>query len=88
MNFKLKGRTLLNADTISPDIPYAEFSDGISIDTINRIVNNMNCGHIMLMLYKQHRDNLHITNVVTMLEKMEEVYHMWYNKDYEIRKRG
>ena len=84
MNFKLKNRTLLNADIIRPENPYAEFSNEIASKIPKRIVNSLNHGHTMLMIYKQYRDNLHFTNVSEMLKKMEDTFRDYDCIDFEI----
>lgn len=86
MKFKLKGRTLLNADIISPDMPYAQFDDGVTSDTVREIVNTLNCGEDMLDAYAQHADNLHITSVVELLAKLDEIYRRYDTNRYRIRR--
>ena len=86
MKFKLKGRTLLNADIKSPEISYDEFSAAIEPKVIKTMVETLNSGHEMLMLYKQYRDNLHISNMVEMVQKMEAVFKKYDYKLYEIRR--
>jgi hypothetical protein len=77
MNYKLKGRTLLHGDVTQPETVIAEFSDKLTRTSAKELVAAMNYGHDLLMLYKQHRDNLHVVNVVTMLQAMESVYKQW-----------
>ena len=48
-NFKLKGRTLLTADIIKPEIPYAEFSESILHMEAKNIINELNYGSKMLL---------------------------------------
>ena len=85
MNFKLKDRTLLNADIISPDMPYAEFDPDLARNVPKNIVNSLNNGNEMLMIYKQFRDDLHIVNVVEMLKQMEEIYRAYDRTEFEKR---
>lgn len=85
MNYKLKGRTLLNGDMISPEISYAQFNAELHIETAKTLVNTLNNGHKMIMAYRQHRDNMHITNVVALLEKLESIYKEYEYREYEIR---
>lgn len=86
MNFKIKDRKLLNADIISPEIVYAEFSDALVDGVAEGMVNSMNCGHEMLTIYSDFRDDLHITNVADMLKKMESVYQKWVSETHMIRR--
>ena len=86
MNFKIKNRKLLNADTISPEIVYAEFSDQLAPGEAERMANSLNRGHEMLMIYDEMRDSLHIVNVVDMLKRMEDVYNDWVNETHRIRR--
>jgi hypothetical protein len=86
MNFKIKNRKLLNGDIISPEIVYAEFSDQIIDGQAENIVNALNHGHDMLMIYKEMRDNLHISNVVEMLSRLESAYAKWDARDFQIRR--
>lgn len=86
MNFKIKNRKMLNADIISPEIVYASFSDELVDGVAEGMVNSMNCGHEMLTIYSDFRDDLHITNVADMLKKMEAVYQKWSEEDYRIRR--
>lgn len=34
-------------------------------------------GLMLLKLYEEHRDNMHIANVADMLERMEGIYRVW-----------
>lgn len=86
MNFRLKDRTLLNGDIISPEIPYAEFSPEITETAIHEMVSAMNSGHEMLMLYKELRNNMHILNVCRFLERMDVVYAKYERELFEIRR--
>ena len=88
MNHKLKGYSLIHGDIISPEVAIAEFNNGISKSSIKEMVAAMNHGHEMLMVYKQHRDNMHIGNVVSMLEHMEKIYRQWDNEVFVIRREG
>ena len=86
MNFKLKGRTLLNGDIISPEIPYAVFDEGLSKPMVKYLVSALNYGHDMLMVYQQYRDNMHIRNVVEMLERLEEIHKKFYAEGFASRR--
>jgi len=86
MNFKLKGRTLLNGDIIQPEIPYATFSDDLNKEDAKRIVCNLNHGHDLMMIYKECRTNLHVKSVVEMLERMEKVFLQYDSEMYLISK--
>lgn len=86
MNFKLKNRTLLNGDIISPEIPYAVFSEDLEKSQVKRIVNLLNKGTDILYIYKQHRDNFHIANVERMIEAMEKVFSEYETIEYQIKK--
>jgi predicted regulator of amino acid metabolism with ACT domain len=86
MNHRLKGRTLLHGDFDSPDIAIAEFSKVIDRKYVKEMVTALNHGDEMLRIYQQHRDNLHITNIVPMLERMESVFHRWERDLYAARR--
>jgi len=83
MRTKRKGNKLLDANIISPDAVYATFNDDLCSKTKDEIVLFINYGSEMLSIYKQHRDSLHIVNVVEMLKKMEEVFH-----EFDEKKKG
>ena len=87
-NFKLKGRTLLTADIIKPEIPYAEFSESILHMEAKNIINELNYGWKMLELYEQSRSNMHIVSVAKMLEKMEECFMAYDYRRTGIKKGG
>ncbi|NCU40169.1 hypothetical protein EOL73_00230 [Candidatus Saccharibacteria bacterium] len=84
-NVKLKGRKLLNADYIHPDIVIAEFNNDYCKQSRRDIVNELNYGSRMLDIYEQHRDNMYIANVVEMLKLMEDVYSGYIYERYENR---
>lgn len=86
MNHKLKGRSLIHGEINSPEITLAEFSKELTKDAIQRMVSSMNYGHKILMIYKQHRDNMHITNVVDMLKKIEEEFRKFEDEVYTARR--
>jgi len=77
VNHKLRGRVLIHGDFLSPDAKIAEFSNDFSQSYMRELVAALNHGDDMLRIYKCHRDNLHITNVVPMLEHMERIFHAW-----------
>ena len=87
MNFKLKGNYLLNADIVYPETIYATFSKELTPVAAKELVLNLNYGHDLLMVYKQFRDNLHITNVVEMLKRMDALLREYDYKVYEARHR-
>ena len=74
MNVKRKGNLLLNADIILPETVYATFNEGLVDSVKDDIADRIRFGGEMLDIYAQFRSNLHITNVVAMLNKMETVY--------------
>jgi hypothetical protein len=86
MNFKLKGRDLLNGDIVLPEIPYATFSDEISKDAIKKLVVSLNHGSEFIKIYKEHRTNPHIENVVDMLKLMEDVYRKYDEELYALKR--
>lgn len=86
MNHRLKGRTLLHGDILN-DTSIAEFSDALTEQAIHRMVNAMNYGDEMLRLYQGCRENMHIANILPMLEKMEEVYRNWDEAEYNAKRR-
>jgi len=90
MNTKVKGNLLLNADLIAPETSsigvYATFSDGLTRQTKREISLAINYGSEMLQIYEMNRNNLHVVNVVEMLEKMEEVFKKFDCERFEVRR--
>ena len=86
MNYKLKGRTLLNGDIISPEIPIAEFSDALAKGESGRIVAHLNAGWKMLLAYEAGRDSLHIKDAVTLLDKLESIYQEYEGEMQKVRR--
>lgn len=84
-NFKLKDRTLLNADIASPEISYAEFSKVLCKKDVKDIINELNFGSKMLDIYERNRSNMHITSVVEMLKEMEECFYAYNKERFEIK---
>jgi hypothetical protein len=77
MKHRLEGYTLIHGEIISPEVVIAKFNPGLTLATVKEMVAALNHGHEMLMLYKQHRDNMHIANVAVMLERMETICMQW-----------
>ncbi len=86
MNFKLKNRKLLNADVVSPDMPYAHFDEGITDRAMHTIVCNLNHGYEMIMAYEECRHNMDVRNVTYVLEKMENIFKKYSQEIYAIKK--
>ncbi len=86
MNMKLKGNVMLNGDVLSPDMPVATFDEGLVPQYKHKIVETLNAGHEMLMIYKQYRDNLSLPQVIGMLERMEKIYNKYSYFLFEIQK--
>ena len=84
--YRYKANKMLNADIISPELVVAEFSDQLVKGEAAKIVNNLNFGQEMLQLFGEHSDDLHIANVMQMLEKMDKVWAKWSEQDYNIRR--
>ena len=87
MKFKLKGNDILNTHFISPDIPYATFSDEITHATKKEIVLTLNYGGEMLDLYRRYRDDMHIKNVVDLLEQMEVLFREYSYAVYSAKRK-
>ena len=85
-NFKLKGRMLLNADIIKPEIPYAEFSELILHREAKNIINELNSGSKMLELYEESGNNMHIVSVLEMIEKMEKCFSEYSLRRFKIER--
>lgn len=86
MNFKREDRTLYNGDIVKPIIPYAEFSDDLTEKAMDDIINALNNGHDMLMIYKQYRGNINLLGLVEMLDRMEECFRAYDKKQFEINR--
>jgi translation elongation factor EF-1beta len=82
MNYKLKGRTL--CDIVSPEIPYAQFSENISKVEMKKMVSAINHGLEMLQIYQQMRnESFHVQSVCDALQKMEKIWAEWDYENYE-----
>ena len=86
MNAKIKGNLLLNADIISPDMPYATLSDGLSKQTKGELLLAINYGSEMLKVYEQYREDLHYTNVNDMLRTMEDLFIRFSYQRFSLRR--
>jgi hypothetical protein len=87
MNYKLKGKQLLNGDIKKPEIPYATFDDGLVPGTAEKIVCHLKRGHEMLMIHEKYRSNFHIANVMEMLKEMEEVFQKYDREWFAIQRK-
>ena len=81
-----KGNHLLNADIIHPETSYATFNEGLAEQTKDELTLALQHGDKMLHLYESFRDNLHISNVTSMIEEMEKLYHEWQTGVYAARR--
>jgi hypothetical protein len=86
MNFKLDGNTMVDGDIISPIMAYAEFSDELVDSAPKKIVNTLNNGHDMLMIYKKYRGNIDLSNINHMLAEMDSVMSSYETSDYAIKR--
>lgn len=60
-------------DNFKTDVQIAEFSDdNWTKKAKSDFVTDHNFGKRMLEIYENHRDSMHISNVVKMLKEMEE----------------
>jgi hypothetical protein len=75
------GDKLLNEDVISPEFVYATLNEKLTEQAKVEIFVTLRCGAQMLDLYRATRDNMHISNIADMLEKMETIHHYF---DYEV----
>lgn len=87
INVKLKDNKLINADFIKPEMVYAEFNEGLSEDCKREIVRAIEYGQKMMYIFESYRNNMHISNVVDMIEKMEKVYEKFDTVRFEDRRR-
>jgi len=88
MNFKLKGRDLLNGDIVLPEIPYATFSEEISKEVVKKMVLSMNYGDEFIKVYEGYRSNMHIGNVLEMLKELEDIYGEYSKELYTNQRRA
>jgi hypothetical protein len=79
MHYKIKNRTLLNAEIVSPDIPYAEFSTDLTKESVEKIVAALNFGCQAAGVYGKYRNHTTLQSTVDMLEELERAY-----KEYSI----
>jgi hypothetical protein len=75
--YKLKGNTMISGIIISPEIPIAVFNNSLIRSEVKNIVNNLNFGPEMLYAYAAHRDDMHISNVLALLHKLEHIHNEW-----------
>jgi hypothetical protein len=85
MNLKLKNNKIIDGDIKSPEMELATFSDDLCEDVKKHIVSRANHGDHMLRVYSTYRDNMHIVNIVDMLEKMEKIYHNYNDEVYQAK---
>ena len=88
MKIRRKHNTLLNAEILSPDTPVAELDAGLTKKAKMDFVNEHNAGLEMLQAYQQHRDSMHILNVVDLLEQLEEIYGRYDQERFIIKRRA
>jgi hypothetical protein len=53
------------------------FNDVLTNKVKRRLICDMVFGGEMMIIYKQYRDNFHITSVVEMLKEMETIFAEW-----------
>jgi hypothetical protein len=82
MKLKLKKNKVIDGDIKSPEMEIATFSDELCEDVKKNIISTANHGSYMLKIYALYRNNMHICDVVEMLEKMEKVYKKYDNDVY------
>lgn len=85
MNFKLKDRTLLNADIIKPERPYAVFSELLNKFEVERIVNELNHGSKVLGAIGKYQGTRDIRDMLNMIEELKDIYATYSYDDYAIR---
>lgn len=73
MKFKLHGNDIIFQDALN--IKMAEFDKEFVKQFDKRyFIARTNFGHRILSVYQTHRSDMHIANVMKMLEKMEQLY--------------
>lgn len=80
-NVGLSGNKLINKDFKTPEVVYAEFSGDLSKQTKKEIVNVIDIGSKMIQAYKSRRDNLHVVNVVELIEELESLFNAFEIKN-------
>lgn len=83
MNVKLKDKKILDVNVKTFDLIIGEFNKDLVIEKQKEIIETINCGYRFIQLYKFCRDNLHISNVVIMIEEMEKIYSQYDKTMYE-----
>ncbi len=86
MNLKLEKNKIIDGDIKSPEMEIATFSDELCEDVKKNIISTANHGSYMLRIYDLYRNNMHICNIVEMLEKMEKVYNNYNMEIYSTKK--
>lgn len=74
MNIRIKGLTVINDDIINKDYPILTLESDLTKITKQTIIIALTKGDEIYNIYKNNRDNLHISNVIQMLNQMEKVY--------------
>lgn len=65
---------IISGDFESPEYKIAEFTDQFTEKAKRQLILNHNYGAQMIEIYEQHRENMHISNVSDMIQKMEKVH--------------
>jgi hypothetical protein len=87
MTFKLKDRTLLNADIISPERPYAVFSDELTQSAVENIAVELNHGSKVLHILGSYHGVTNFEQVGKMVIELKDAYADYSYARYEIERR-
>ena len=75
-NYKLHGDKILNTD-FKEHIVVGSFNNVLTREIKKKLILDLVYGREMLQVYKNYRDDLHITAVVEMLQEMEDIFTDW-----------
>lgn len=75
-NYKLHGNKILNID-FKEHFVVGSFNNVLTREIKKKLILDLVYGREMLQVYKNYRDDLHITAVVEMLQEMEDIFADW-----------
>lgn len=87
MNFKLKDRTLLNADIIEPEIPYAVFIDELTQSAVENIAVELNHGSKVLHILGSYHGTTNFEQVAKMVIELKDAYSAYSFDKYVVERR-
>jgi hypothetical protein len=84
MKFKLEGNKLLNAEIVSPEYPFAEFSDELCKDIPRKIVSTLNHGDDVLNILGKYHGLNDFIMTTEMVKELKDAYGRYLFDQYRI----